>query len=384
MSLLISRCLRYSSSACRSNHYVLGRRFYRRLRFSGSYYAPKYEANKQYLEKEPSQETVDKQELRKCRNELFDNEKKRQIALVSRIEKIEVEVKGPPEDVTLLMNKNLSTPYNCAQHINELLLHRSAVAEIDEKVLWDMHRPLEDNCKLRFIHFRDDNPEDANKAFWRSCSFLLGKVIEEAFKDNIDVFLHSWPKPDIRSGSFVYDMILGLSSWAPTDYELRTFTSMLWKLKEKKLNFERLSVNAELAKQIFEHNQFKQQQIDDISAKSPNLSVTLYRIEDHIDISYGPMISNTSQIGTFQVASVHPIQTKLGLMYRFQGVAIPQQLYLNSYTFSVLKERARKLNTSGLSLHKHFEKPQLGDFQKQEEESPLKEKNEEKSKVALP
>lgn len=53
--------------------------------------------------------------IRRYQNELFDLEKKRQKDIVGRIEKIEVRYLGLPEDTTLVMNKNLSTPYSCAQ-----------------------------------------------------------------------------------------------------------------------------------------------------------------------------------------------------------------------------------------------------------------------------
>lgn len=56
-----------------------------------------------------------RESIRKYQNELFDLEKKRQRDAVGRIEKIEVRYLGVPEDMTLVMNKNLSTPYNCAQ-----------------------------------------------------------------------------------------------------------------------------------------------------------------------------------------------------------------------------------------------------------------------------
>ena len=46
--------------------------------------------------------------------ELFDAEKERQLALLTRVEKIEVRHKGVPEECTLIMNKDLSTPFNCA------------------------------------------------------------------------------------------------------------------------------------------------------------------------------------------------------------------------------------------------------------------------------
>lgn len=59
------------------------------------------------------------EEVTRKRNELFGQEKARQMALVSRIEKIEVRHKGTPEECTLLMNKGLSTPFNCAMRMKK-------------------------------------------------------------------------------------------------------------------------------------------------------------------------------------------------------------------------------------------------------------------------
>lgn len=56
-----------------------------------------------------------RQDLQKYRSELFTKEQKKQRNDVGRIEKIEVRYLGFPEDATLIMNKSISTPYNCAQ-----------------------------------------------------------------------------------------------------------------------------------------------------------------------------------------------------------------------------------------------------------------------------
>jgi large subunit ribosomal protein L39 len=53
---------------------------------------------------------------------LFNKEKKRQNENVGRIEKIEVQYTGTPEDATLIMNKGISTPFNCAQRNNFITL----------------------------------------------------------------------------------------------------------------------------------------------------------------------------------------------------------------------------------------------------------------------
>ena len=48
-------------------------------------------------------------------NDLFNKEKKRQLSLTPRTEKIEVKHVGKADPGTVfVMNKNISTPYSCA------------------------------------------------------------------------------------------------------------------------------------------------------------------------------------------------------------------------------------------------------------------------------
>lgn len=51
----------------------------------------------------------------KRQNDLFKQEQKNQKESVGRIEKIEVKYEGPPGNEVLMMNKNISTPYDCAK-----------------------------------------------------------------------------------------------------------------------------------------------------------------------------------------------------------------------------------------------------------------------------
>ena len=337
-------------------------RFGNRVRIRG-FYLSNEELNRNHLKQDFDSKDDNKlgaEELRLIRNKLFDDEKKRQSELVSRIEKIVVSVIDPfgldtNEKVNLLMNKDVSTPLDCSKHIDKLITDRSIVALIDDKTFWDMHRPLTGDCTLRFKHFKEANPHFVNKTFWKSCSLMMGSIIEKAFKDNVDLKLHSWPKPDLNSGSFVYDVYINLKHWKTTSEELRILTAMLQKLSAEDIPFERLDVNKDLAKKIFEHNSFKQQQVDSIASSRGSDEVTLYRIKDHIDISCGPLISNTSQMGSVFVTAIHPLTTDLGPIYRFQGIAIPRQLNINSFVLSILRERAQKQNPSKFFNNEGFQ-----------------------------
>lgn len=323
-------------------------------------------------------------------NHIFQKELDRQRAIIARITKIKVIVDSKPgEGTKLSMNKDLSTPYDCARHIHDLVATRSVVAEIQpleesslqvqtgetaretgsseankkhgetiskiNRVYWDMHRPLTDSCRMQFRHFTDKDLSEINKIYWRSCSFVLGMAIRMAFKDDIKVLLHSWPRPNIKSGSFVYDIALNLSEkWEPVEQELRAFTKVIWDIKSAALPFERLQVNRDVARQLFANNPFKLAQVDSIAANESSPGrVTVYRCGGLLDISVGPMISNTNQIGRISLAAVHPFESESqqhnGVFYRFQGVSLPQQLPVSSYIYqNILLSQARKFNRVSL------------------------------------
>ncbi|CAH2056872.1 unnamed protein product, partial [Iphiclides podalirius] len=297
----------------------------------------------------PSYRCLSTQEAVERRHHLFTLEKKRQLEQVGRIEKIEVKYKGIPKDCSLVMNKDISTPYDCAKHFSEWHTESSALALVDGSIYWDMHKPLSESCTLEFQTFNIAEPHQVNKAFWRTCSLVLGACATVAFKDNVTVKLHSFPGPDIRSGSFIYDVDLPtLPDWTPSTQELYTLSAEFINLCRRDDLVERLEVGQELALEMFVENEHKSKQIPDIARA--NGKVTLYRIGEHVDISKGPMISRTGQIGRVTIASVHKLigsqESDVKLLYRFQGVALPTSVILNHFAFSILTERAKKLNSA--------------------------------------
>lgn len=89
-----------------------------------------------------------------------------------------------------------------------------------------------------------------------------------------------------------------LENWKPSKQELMVLSAAMHRLSEKALPFERLDVEVDLAKEMFKDNQYKLKQIPNIAENSDSgNSVTMYRVGDHVDISRGPMIGNTSFLG---------------------------------------------------------------------------------------
>ncbi|XP_063226831.1 large ribosomal subunit protein mL39 isoform X2 [Bacillus rossius redtenbacheri] len=286
------------------------------------------------------------------RSELFSREQRRQYEAVGRIEKIEVTCTGGPEDAKLLMNKNISTPHDCAQHLSQMMVQRSALAQVDQGALWDMHRPLESPCQLRLLSLRDPDPRHVNKAFWRTCCFLLGAVAERLFKDDVRALLHSFPSPSVKSGSFVYDVDVGLDDWKPSESELRAVSGEMVRLAREGRRLERLVVAADLALDMFRDNPHKCAQIPSIASQlSGGDHVVLYRCGQHVDLSRGPMVADTSFLGRCTVTAVHRVEREGRSLYRFQGVALPKGILLNHFAYSILEKRARNLNPAALQDH---------------------------------
>uniref|UniRef100_A0A7M4FZI2 Large ribosomal subunit protein mL39 n=1 Tax=Crocodylus porosus TaxID=8502 RepID=A0A7M4FZI2_CROPO len=263
------------------------------------------------------------------RNELFNKEKERQLALYPRIEKIEVKCVGDSHTGTLfVMNKGLSTPYNCAMHLSEWYCKKSVLALVDGEV-WDMYRPLTKSCEIQFLTFKDENPEEVNKAYWRSCAMIMAYVLKQAFKDDYSVSLVRAPEVPVISGAFCYDVVLdsALDDWKPTEESFRSFTQEACKLIFKDLPFEMLEVEAKVALEMFRHNRYKVEMIEQKALQSPEGTVKLHRFGDFVDVTEGPHIPRTSFCFQYQVTAAHNLQaSQSGLIRRFQGVSLPVHL----------------------------------------------------------
>jgi len=56
-----------------------------------------------------------------------------------------------------------------------------------------LHVRVKQTLRFEYIHVK---MYCCFQAFWRSCSFILGSVLETAFKDDFYIQLCSFPKPD--------------------------------------------------------------------------------------------------------------------------------------------------------------------------------------------
>lgn len=284
-----------------------------------------------------TQTIIPKAEIINGRNLIFDEEVKSQIDKLGRVEKITITCQAPGYEIVMMMNKHLSTPFDCAKHISDGVMKASALAVYNDTI-WGMHDPLPENGTLKFLNLLNPADPIVNTAYWRSCSFLMGALLDAAFKPEINVQLHSFPAPDIKQGCFFYIARLNRKGWIPTAHELAVLSAKFEQLVNKNLNFEKLAVSEQKALEIFQYNIFKIRQIPHI-AKQNNGIVTLYRVGKHIDISKGPMIANTHLIGKTVITSVYPWLDPH--LYSFQAVSIPKGINLNNFAFHIIEQNAK-------------------------------------------
>uniref|UniRef100_A0A0K0FVN4 39S ribosomal protein L39, mitochondrial (inferred by orthology to a human protein) n=1 Tax=Strongyloides venezuelensis TaxID=75913 RepID=A0A0K0FVN4_STRVS len=279
----------------------------------------------------------------------LENEKKK------NIEKIMVNVILPDsEPKKLIMNKNLSTPFDCAKHINRHFAKNSAACLVttpgnksdskDPEVV-SMHTPLtEDKCTITFLPFNSKQyAHKINPAFWRSATLILSAVVENSFKTQVT--LHPFIEKKLSDGFFEsVAKIHALFGWKPTNEELRLLTRAAYdNLISKEYDFENIYVKSDMARELFSDNVERLNEIDRREKDPINVgNIGIVRVGDYIDLSPGLTISNTSQIGRFQITSV--IGDETSNQYSFRGLALPKDQTCSSYSWDLLVERSRGLS----------------------------------------
>lgn len=149
----------------------------------------------------------------------------------------------------------------------------------------------------------------------------------------------------VRTGSFVYDAQLSLDDWKPTESELRVLSTELIKFCQQNHNIRCLDVTTDFASTMFKNNPHKTKQIPNIAANNGG-KITLFKAGHHVDISKGPMITNTNHLGRITITNVFKLNTDLPSgqpIYRFQGVALPRSIVINHFAYNILENRAKKM-----------------------------------------
>jgi threonyl-tRNA synthetase len=210
------------------------------------------------------------------RMELFDKLKAEYDADVAKKLRVSITI-SLPDGKNEFGTSWETTPMSILKSLNDkALLEQTIISEVDGD-LWDLGRPLERSCSLRFLSFEDPKGQ---QVFWHSSAHILGECSELCLGSHLVL------GPPIDNG-FYYEMSLpGGASVTETDTEkLEKIAAKMIKEKQK---FERLYLSKENLLEMFKYNKYKQHLIND---KIPDGTfTTVYRNGKLIDLCRGPHV----------------------------------------------------------------------------------------------
>ncbi|KAI4145013.1 MAG: hypothetical protein LQ341_002500 [Variospora aurantia] len=224
-----------------------------------------------------------------------------------------------------------STAGSFLKHVDKDISSDVVVAKIDGKELWDLHRPLERDCRISYIPFT--SPEGRN-VFWHSSAHVLGEAAECQYNCLLS---HG---PPVEQG-FFYDMaiaggqVVKESDWSPLESKASKF------FKEKQ-SFDRLHVSIPDLKEMFGYSKYKMYYIENLL---PPEGSTVYRCGTLVDLCLGPHIQNTSKIKAFQIMKNSSCYFRGDKdddsLQRIYGVAFPDKKQMTEHK-KFLEEAAKR------------------------------------------
>lgn len=198
-----------------------------------------------------------------------------------------------------------TSPMNIAQGISQGLASTAIVAKVNG-VMWDMERPLEEDCSLELIKF--DSPEGKH-VFWHSSAHILGQALERRYQGQLCI----GPPLDDGMGGFYYDMSMPEQETDEVDAngekvkvkqtineeDYESIKSLANQVIKEKQKFERLCLSKQDALDMFKYSPYKTYII---STKVPDgETCTAYRCGPLIDLCRGPHVPHTGRVKAFDV-----------------------------------------------------------------------------------
>lgn len=236
-----------------------------------------------------------------------------------------------PDGKELEGNSWRTTPYDIAKLISQGLANNAVVASVDG-VLWDMSRPLERSCSMKFLKFED---EEAQQVFWHSSAHILGEAMERVFGG------HLCYGPPTENG-FYYDMFLDENQNQISSVDIPVLENVVKSILKEKQPFERLEVKKEVLLDLFKYSEFKGRILRN---KVTTPTTTIYRCGPLIDLCRGPHVRHTGCVKAFKVTknacahwegNVHAER-----LQRVYGVSFPDSKQLKQWE-QLQEEAARR------------------------------------------
>lgn len=212
-----------------------------------------------------------------------------------------------------------TTPYQVAAGISQGLADNTVVAKVN-KVVWDLDRPLEEDCTLELLKFDD---EEAQAVYWHSSAHIMGEAMERVYGGCLCY------GPPIESG-FYYDMFLEEGGVSSNDFT--SLENLCKKIMKEKQQFERLEISKETLLEMFKYNKFKCRILNE---KVDTPTTTVYRCGPLIDLCRGPHVRHTGKIKAFKIhknsSTYWEGKADMETLQRIYGISFPDPKMLKEW-----------------------------------------------------
>lgn len=213
-----------------------------------------------------------------------------------------------------------TTPYNVACGISQGLADNTVIAKVNNSV-WDLDRPLEEDCSLQLLKFDD---EEAQAVYWHSSAHIMGEAMERVYGGCLCY------GPPIENG-FYYDMFLENNEGVSSN-DFPCLESLCKKIIKEKQPFERLEIKKETLLEMFKYNTFKCRILNE---KVTTPTTTVYRCGPLIDLCRGPHVRHTGKIKALKIhknsSTYWEGKADMETLQRIYGVSFPDPKMLKDW-----------------------------------------------------
>ncbi|XP_010723612.2 threonine--tRNA ligase 1, cytoplasmic [Meleagris gallopavo] len=212
-----------------------------------------------------------------------------------------------------------TTPYQIACGISQGLADNTVIARVN-KMVWDLDRPLEEDCTLELLKFED---EEAQAVYWHSSAHIMGEAMERIYGGCLCY------GPPIENG-FYYDMFLEDGGVSSNDFS--ALEALCKKIMKEKQPFERLEVKKETLLEMFKYNKFKCRILNE---KVNTPTTTVYRCGPLIDLCRGPHVRHTGKIKSIKIhknsSTYWEGKADMESLQRIYGISFPDAKMLKEW-----------------------------------------------------